>query len=240
MSSVISETAARLTDRLTGHKFFLLFVFLVAYLIVYPYAASSPGRQYYVFRVMGVMITLLSVYAVSFRRGLIFFALVLAIPPVLQHTVWAHLNAGTLPVVNAFFTFAFDIFVLVVIFRRVFSRETPNAETIFGALCVYLLVGFTFARLYAIMAALQPHAFYLDPATNQHQTPAGFDFIYYSFGTMSSLGASGITAVSPQVRSLSVIQAILGVLYLAVLISRLMGAYRPASRPKQNDESRPT
>ncbi len=43
---------------------------------------------------------------------------------------------------------------------------------------------------------------------------------------MTTYGSNGIVAVSPQVRSLSVIEAILGVLYLAVMISRLVGAYR--------------
>ena len=103
----------------------------------------------------------------------------------------------------------------------------PTTETIFGALCIYLMVGFTFARLYAIIAAVSPHAFYLDPVTNSHSLAAGFDFIFFSFGTMTSLGAAGIVAVSPQVRSVSVMESILGVLYLAVMISRLMGAYRP-------------
>jgi hypothetical protein len=46
---------------------------------------------------------------------------------------------------------------------------------------------------------------------------------------MVSLGAGGITAVSAPARSLTVIEAIIGVLYLAVLIARLMGAYRSPS-----------
>jgi hypothetical protein len=75
-------------------------------------------------------------------------------------------------------------------------------------------------------AALQPKAFYLDPLTNLHTIPDRFDFIYYSFATMTSLGSVGITAVSAPTRSLSVIEAIIGVLYLAVLISRLMDSYR--------------
>jgi len=54
---------------------------------------------------------------------------------------------------------------------------------------------------------------------------------------MTSLGAAGITAVSPQVRSLSVIEAILGVLYLAVLISRLMGAYGSSRHGRQKDDA---
>jgi hypothetical protein len=46
---------------------------------------------------------------------------------------------------------------------------------------------------------------------------------------MTSLGASGITPVSSQARSFSILEAILGVLYLAVLIAGLIGAYRPKS-----------
>jgi Ion channel len=65
--------------------------------------------------------------------------------------------------------------------------------------------------------------------TNLHNVPDRFDFIYYSFCTMTSLGAAGITAVSSQARSFSILEAILGVLYLAVLITGLIGAYRPKS-----------
>jgi hypothetical protein len=123
-------------------------------------------------------------------------------------------------------SFVFDIFIVAVIFRRVFGKEQPNSETIFGALCIYLLIGFAFASLYGMVAAIQPLAFHLDPQTNLHAIPNKFDFIYYSFATMVSLGAAGITPVSAPARSLSVIEAIIGVLYVAVLIARLMGAYR--------------
>lgn len=81
-----------------------------------------------------------------------------------------------------------------------------------------------------MVAKLQPNAFYLDPITNLHRVPDRFDFIYYSFGTMTSLGAAGITAVTAEARSVSILQTILGVLYLAVLIARLMGAYRAGAR----------
>ncbi len=69
-------------------------------------------------------------------------------------------------------------------------------------------------------------AFYLDPVANVHAFPDRLDLVYYSFATMSSLGAAGIIPVSGEARCVSAIQAIVGVLYLAVLISRLVGAYR--------------
>jgi hypothetical protein len=174
----------------------------------------------------GAGIVLLSVYAVSFRRSLLIIAALLAVPAFLQKILSHEFDANAISFIRIGLSLVFDVFIVVVIFRRVFSHEKPTAETVFGALCIYLLVGFSFASAYGLIANVQAHAFYLDPVTNMHAVPDRFDFIYYSFGTISSLGAAGITPVSGEARSLSVIESILGVLYLAVLISRLMAAYR--------------
>jgi len=210
---------------IAARKFFLLFIFLLATLVLYPYTEGS-GSRYYLLRFLGSAVVLLSVYAVSFRRSIVLVALLLAVPALIQKVVLYELDATALSVIRIALSFLFDIFIVTVIFRRVFSHDRPNAETVFGALCIYLLVGFGFTSLYGLIASFQPHAFYLDPATSLHTVPDRFDFIYYSFGTITSLGAPGITPVSGEARSLSVIEAIVGVLYLAVLISRLMAAYR--------------
>src|SRR5271155_1152615 len=223
-----AENPARRILAVTGHKFFLLFLFLLSDLALYPYMGDT-GARYQVFRMFGVAVTLMSVYAVSFRRGLIFVALILAGPAIVEHSIVFRSRIVPASVFTIVLSFAFDVFIIVVIFRRVFAREEPTGETIFGAVCIYLIIGFSFARLYAIIATIQPHAFYLDPAINPHALPVGFDFIFFSFGSMTTAGAAGIAAASPQVSSLSMIESILAVLYLAVMISRLMGAYRPKS-----------
>ena len=221
-----AEHPARRILPVTGHKFFLLFLFLLSDLALYPYVGDA-GLGYRVFRIVGAAVTLMCVYAVSFRRGLVFVALVLAGPAFVEHTIVFRTTLVPASVFTIVPSFAFDVFIIVVIFRRVFAREEPSAETLFGAVCIYLLIGFSFARLYAIVAIIQPHAFYLDPAINSHGVPVGFDFIFFSFGSMTTAGAAGMAAALPQVRSLSMIESILAVLYLAVMISRLMDAYRP-------------
>jgi hypothetical protein len=213
---------------LAGHRFFLLFVFLLAMLILFPYAEASRFGSY-AFRLIGSFTVLVSVYAANIHRSLLIFAVVLAIPALFQRMVLPKVSANSFSIFNLVLSFVFDVVIVVVIFRHVFAAEQPTSETIFGALCVYLLVGFTFATVYGMLAAFQPNAFYLDPRTNLHNLPDRFDFIYYSFGIMTSLGAAGIIPVSSQARSFSVLEAILGVLYLAVLIARLIGAYRPNS-----------
>ena len=210
---------------LAGRKFFLLFVFLLASLLFYPYAVSNSSG-YYAFRVLGSAAIVFCVYAVSSRRSLVVIAVVLAIPAFLHRVLNLSVNASSLSILNVALSFVFDVFIVVVIFRRVFAPAQPDSETIFGALSIYLLAGFAFASIYGMIAAIQPGAFYLDPVTNLHALPDRLDCVYYSFATMSSLGAAGIIPVSGEARCISAIETIVGLFYLAVLISRLVAAYR--------------
>jgi|ERR1700761_4682408 len=205
-------------------KFPALFVLLLAYLVVYPYAQNT-GLPYLAFRIFGTSVTVLSIYAISFERKYVTMALILAIPALMQRILLPRADAGVLSLGSIILGLAFDLLIITVIFQRVFMKDEPTRDAIFGALCVYLLIGFGFTSIYGVIATLQPHAFYLDPALNVHNTPDRFDLIYYSFTTLTCIGAAGIAPVSMQARSTSVIEALLGVLYLAVLISRLLTAY---------------
>ena len=228
-ASMMHAIQSEQESTVAGHRFFLLFVFLLATLVLFPYAEASHFGSY-AFRIIGSFSVIASIYAANIHRSLLIFAIVLAIPALFQRIVLPKVSANSFFIFNIVLSFVFDVVIVVVIFRHVvFTAEQPTSETIFGALCIYLLVGFSFASVYGMVAAFQPNAFYLDPRTNLHSVPDQFDFIYYSFGTMTSLGAAGITPVSSQARSLSILEAILGVLYLAVLIARLIAAYRPKS-----------
>ena len=217
---------------LPGHRFAILFCFLLLSITVYPYAESS-SRGYYAFRVLGSIIVLLTVYAVTFRRNLVIVLFCLAVPALLERILLSPSDSGAAALVNRLLSLTFDAVVLAIIFRRIYAEERPNSETIFGALSIYLLLGFVFASIYGLIARVQPNAFFLDPVTNLHRVPDRFDFIYFSFGTLTELGAPGVTAVSREVRSVSLLEAVLGIFYLAVLISRLMSTYRTAAGTAQ-------
>lgn len=209
-------------------RFYLLFLTLLVYLVCYPFVEHT-GSNYVGFRIFGALVTVVSVYAVSSRRRFIGVALAVAAPTLFQRILLTVGNENLLSLLAAVFGFVFDLIIIVVIFRRVFGTDRPDSETIFGALCVYLLVGFSFASGYLLLAAFQPYAFIYDPSAHFHLGHSRFRFIYYSFGTLTSLGAAGMTPGSDEARSLSIIQAILGVLYLAVLIARLIGLYKAPS-----------
>jgi hypothetical protein len=203
-----------------------LFVFLLLDIILYPYAGDH-GLRYQFFRSIEFFVTFASVYAVSFRRSTWIIALIFAVPVACHRVLVMEVGESKLALVGLLISFAFDVFIVVVLFRRVFRTQLVTSATILGALSIYLMVGFAFSRLYQFLAAVQPHAFYLDPALNDHIRPSASDLIYCSFGTMTSLGAVGVSPVTAQARSLSIIEAILGILYLGVLVSRLIAMYVP-------------
>jgi hypothetical protein len=176
---------------------------------------------------LNVFVTISSVYAVSFRRWTWIIALVLAVPVALHRGIIYEITASKLGILGGSISVAFDIFIIIVIFRRAFRGREVTSDAVFAAVSIYLLVGFTFANVYDILVAFQPGAFYLDPLFNHHTLPVQSDLTYYSFVTMTSLGAVGISPLTDQARSLSIIESVLGILYLGVLVSRLIATYRP-------------
>lgn len=226
---------ARWVQNLLQRRFLVLFLFLLASLALYPFAENNRSG-YVAFRFVGSAIIVLSVYAISFRRSIVILGLVLAVPRLIQHYLEFRADAGAIAALSVCLSFAFDVFIVVIMLRRVYLTDRPTNETIFGALSIYILIAYTFASVYGMVETLLPHSFYLDPATNTHSIPNRFDFVYYSFGSMTSLGAAGMIAVSNQARSLTVIQSMLGIFYLAVLIARLMAAYRARAVKEEERE----
>ena len=65
-------------------------------------------------------------------------------------------NPSVLAMSNIVLSFCFDVFVVCVVLKRIFARDHSNSETIFGALCIYLLVGFGFASSFHLVSVLRP------------------------------------------------------------------------------------
>jgi hypothetical protein len=225
MASENAQNKQRVSSIASG-KFFFLFIFLLVDLALYPYGTHQGSISLW-FRLLNVFVVIASVYAVSFRRWTWIIALVLAIPVSLHRGIIHEIVASKLDLGGTGLSVAFDIFIIIVIFKSAFEAREVTANSIFAAVSIYLLIGFTFANIYDMLVALQPSAFYLDPVLNHRTSPTQFDLTYYSFVTMTSLGAVGISPVSDQARSLSIIESVLGILYLGVLVSRLIAIYKP-------------
>jgi hypothetical protein len=118
-----------------------------------------------------------------------------------------------------------------VILIHVTTVPTVTRDIVKGAVCAYLLFGIAWAVLYSLIEYVQPGSFAM-PTPNEEVSRDLFltsgrftPFLYYSFVTLTTLGYGDMTPVSDVARMLSVLQAIFGSVYLAVVIAGLVGVW---------------
>jgi hypothetical protein len=118
---------------------------------------------------------------------------------------------------GAFFTGYILIFILIFIARQ----QDVTAEVIKAAVCGYFFLGLMWSFIYLLMESFQPGSFQIaQSGTGDQET-----FIYFSFITMTTVGYGDTTPISNAARSLAVLEAVMGQLYLAVTIARLVGIH---------------
>ncbi|MBW1997400.1 MAG: two pore domain potassium channel family protein [Deltaproteobacteria bacterium] len=101
-----------------------------------------------------------------------------------------------------------------------FKEDRITLDMIVGAICVYFLMGLIWSLVFSTLEIFQPGSFQI-PRGSTDRTA----FTYYSYVTLTTLGYGDITPLSPPARSLALLEAIMGQLYLAVLIARMVGIH---------------
>jgi hypothetical protein len=110
---------------------------------------------------------------------------------------------------------------ILIMFRQVSMEGPVSAHRVRGAIALYLLIAIFFAFLYGLSEELAPGAFSM-PGRQPGGVVRGEAFYYFSIVTLTTVGFGDITAVHPFVRSLVMLEALLGQLYPAVLLARLV------------------
>jgi hypothetical protein len=109
----------------------------------------------------------------------------------------------------------------IVVARAVFAPGQVTYHRVIGAVLLYLTIGIAFVALYGFMALLVPKAFNGLPVLQDNLSVAS-NLIYFSFVTLTSVGYGDIVPLHPIARSLANIEAIIGQLYPATLLARLV------------------
>jgi len=195
----------------------LLLISLLLLLLLNPILSELDLRgSRWLLTIFFSVILFAGIFSVSQTRGVVIAATLLAIPAFLFR--WLN----ELFVISDILYHLFDIFFLFYIGATILSYVLrPGGATtgrIFGAVNVYFLIGLTWSFFYSIIHALSPASFAVT-------SPDSSYFLYYSYVTLSTLGYGDITPLTPVARSFAYMEAMIGQLYLAVLIARLVGQH---------------
>jgi hypothetical protein len=104
---------------------------------------------------------------------------------------------------------------VVIDFRE--EREV-TLHTMFGVLCIYLLIGSIFAFLFGVIDSLSSTPFF-----SQHAAANGHNLLYFSFVTITTTGYGDLTAATDVGRSLAIAEALIGQIYLVTVVAAIVG-----------------
>jgi Ion channel len=230
----------RIRDQFTAHTHSALLAAIILAFAVRPLIGGG-GAGFIVFSAALLALVLIALYNISVddligerenllaqrsRRRFIGWTLVGA--GFAERLAAAFARSRTLDLASSLGWLLLLSFVTWSTLRGVLKQKAVTSETISMSISVYLLLGFTWGFLYAVIFLLQPGAFSIaglpapipgHPADTQLLPTLG----YFSLITLSTVGYGDITPLTTQARFAAAAEGITGQFYLAILVARLVG-----------------
>lgn len=190
-----------------------------------------------------VLLILSSVYAIDDQRQILIMGLIFLIPFIYFELLSLQYHSLFYMIIGYGFSLAFTLLAIVILMRKILLAGLVNTDLVFGALMVYLLSGILWSKFYFIENMLTPGSFHgvgilnFDSINLQNAYEQQFNFLYYSFATLATLGMGDITPLSHLAKSLTAMEAMFGQLFVAIVIAKLVSVwwYVPGKREELSD-----
>ena len=217
-----TDAEPEVTERIQGRVIYVLLV-MVLLQLTYPFSLLGNIQNVAYF---SIYVALLGsgVYlaGVNRRRKIAATAIaglnvVVGVPWVITggNVLWLSLTSYTLLII-------FQGIIIVVLVEYIFVVERVGRDVIYSACTIYIILGNLFSALFMIIHTLDPAAF----TSTTLDTPLPWQhMIYFSYATLTTLGYGDITPVSPWAQSVAAIEAMLGLLYIAIILGRMASSY---------------
>jgi hypothetical protein len=151
----------------------------------------------------------------------VFFSLFVVLSAV-THFAWKLFDLNFLASWNSLFSTLAVMGMLIVTLWMVYQDGPVTVHRIRGAIAAYLLIGVLFAKAYTLINYLMPGAFNMALPVTTFREEGRQAFYYFSIVTLTTVGYGDITAVAPTARSLVMAEALIGQLFPAILLARLV------------------
>jgi len=196
----------------------LLFVQILGVLL-YPLMGDTSVERA-LFGLIGLLVLGAALYVVKRGPWLTAFGVVLALPIVVL-SIWLAFDFDPRRmVITAALEAAFYIYAAGSLIAYMLEDEFASADELFAAGATFTLLAWAFAYVYVVCQAVLPGSFGAMAASDSPRT--WMELLFLSFTTLSGVGLGDIIPLLPMARALVMIEEFSGVMYLAVVVSRLI------------------
>jgi hypothetical protein len=202
-------------------RFLFLLITLLALMVLEPFLFERTRIKILIDIFLTATI-FTSIYAVSGEKQTAVIAILLAIPKFVTTWTITFIAHPLLFLFDSILGIIFMAYIIFLILAHIFKQQEVTLETIYGAIVVYILLGIMWVFLYNLTEFIHPDSFVFSQEFTDNPRKAIY---YYSFVTLTTLGYGDITPISGPARSLALLEAITGQMYIAILIARLVGMH---------------
>jgi Ion channel len=188
--------------------------------VLYPFMDGPTGRA--ALSLFGIVVLVLAVWALRTTPALTWVSLLLGLPVVVLTILEAMQPANQAIVLwSSVLHAGFYLYTTYGLLRYMFNDFSVTRDELFATGATFTVVAWAFAYLYVACQVVWPGSFTaaIDPSAQR----TWVELLFLSFTTLTSTGLSDVVPVLPQARSLVMLEQIAGVMYLALVVSRLVG-----------------
>lgn len=204
-----------------GSTKYKMFNFMASIIILLILSAVLEGTKYgyLIINTASTIVFILGVYAAGRNKRNILILIILGLPWFFSEWIFTQSSE------TIFTSVLFFLFITGTITDHILRSEEVSADTLYGAVCVYLLLGLLWASIYGFLEYVSPGIIFVTNNTDIVDHLTSNEIIYYSYTTLTTLGYGDITSLTPEGRIVSVLEAIVGQLFIAFLVARLVAIY---------------
>jgi hypothetical protein len=216
---MVEKSNSELTQVIFKDRFLFLLIAILCLLVLAPVFKGFIGIRI-LMNILTTVVLVSAVYAVSKKKHVTITAALLALPMIASIWTSYFVAVPYLILIGDCFAILFFAFTVIVILSFIFRERVVTINVIYSSIVVYLLIAIMWAFVFSVLESIHPGSFKI----GIDQVEAGRSlFIYYSFVTITTLGYGDITPITAIANSFSFLEAVIGQIYLVVLVARLVG-----------------
>jgi voltage-gated potassium channel len=188
---------------------------VMSYMEIIPESFESP--------ILIIALLAIGVWSLSDSKKTLRMGLTLAGVGIAMNVLALYFDALPYRLLSLLTLFLFLALAVQRSFVQVTFSNKLDVNRIYGAICIYLLLGVLWSVAYFALYIVSPDAF--AGAVSPEEASGAGQWVYYSFVTLTTLGYGDILPISPPARALAYAEAIFGVFYMAIVVAMVVSAY---------------
>ena len=218
---MVNRTYPTFLQALSERRFFILLVLILFTIVLTPFLDQFIETRI----LMDFFLTtifIFIIFAIRSKRHHVIIASILALPLIVSTWSFYFIDSRHIGFVTRIFSALFFFFSVIIILQTIVRSTEITREIIFAAVVAYLLIALMWAFLYMILELVIPGSFSIPESSIRQET---MRFEYFSFITITTLGYGDITPLSDRASALALLEALIGQIYLVVLVAWLVGMH---------------